>query len=332
MKTKILLFFIFIIIITTKNVVINLLTPLPSTIIKNNKYRLSGQIIFRQKQNHDNNNNCNNVSWWGRGGPPQKLYLDDAIIPSPSNNSTTTTNAASYEEEQNSNQYSRHNTRRLSSTKFKDLYKWNATFYKRYYTTTTTTTITNNNNNYNNNSTIEEDPIKFLCSYNYTIEEIQQMIKTKKSSTKINEIFTSINVKKDLYPKIQFLLHTLDGGEIIKNNKIIISNKIKKYIPLSYYTLNLEKTLAPKHAYLMYCNIISHHDNHDGSGSTKLLLHDINRWNDFLKIIKKSDLAFISTCKKWYYSDYINNNNNNNTTMIEPNLLHFQEFQRIFCN
>lgn len=125
---------------------------------------------------------------------------------------------------------------------------------------------------------VTEDPMKYLMMEgNFTISQILQM----------NESFPmllQLSVSRQLRPKMMFLKHTLQVSDPCR---------IFHVLPPQYFGARLERTLAPRHAFLTWMGLPAGHElfqRTDGSGKTL--------FESFMKSGRNSK-QFAAMCQSW---------------------------------
>lgn len=154
------------------------------------------------------------------------------------------------------------------------------------------------------------DPVDFLQSVGYDSQEIQELFQACPHCLESN------NVHSQLAPKVRFLVETLGGGSgaldwkdydsnndrtpeiddacLLDNDSTTVhtmrvSNEAKQNVPSHFFTLNLDRAVAPKHAYLVYHNILPHGTD---------LLYNAEMLHSFLNACTSTD-AFCELCNEW---------------------------------
>jgi ankyrin repeat protein len=110
--------------------------------------------------------------------------------------------------------------------------------------------------------------LEYLCQY-YPEEHVHHM----------NQTFPpllDLDVARHLHPKMRFLYETIG-----------ISNISKFAIPPQYFGARLERTIAPRHAFLVYKNLPHGRQ-----------LMDSTKWQDFLLSSRKTK-RFCALCNQW---------------------------------
>ncbi len=105
----------------------------------------------------------------------------------------------------------------------------------------------------------------------YTAEEINQL---QKNFPPLLEL----NVVRHLRPKMRFLKYCLggnciesasdDGCESSRNIRQVLNPKLKKILPAHYFGSRLERTIAPRHAFLVHLGLPSGKELWDGTHSS----------------------------------------------------------------
>ena len=103
----------------------------------------------------------------------------------------------------------------------------------------------------------------------------------------------SLDVDRHLKPKMKFIKHTLGGGDetlSTKNGAKIINrlSNLGKKIPPQFFGARLERTIAPRHAFLMI-NKLPH--------GIELLRNDCELLKEFMNA--RSSKQFASLCNQW---------------------------------
>jgi ankyrin repeat protein len=160
-----------------------------------------------------------------------------------------------------------------------------------------------------------EDPYIFLKRIgNYTNEQIKQMNDTF-------PILLQLSVRQQLYPKLQFLKHTMQQSTPSCNNTTY------PFIPPSYYGIRLERIVAPRHAFLVWSNLssgarlfepqqIDRHSMNMIQGIDNTTTNNNNNDNNYQCKFKeflincRSTKYFAAMCQKWYNDDHINDKSN----------------------
>lgn len=124
--------------------------------------------------------------------------------------------------------------------------------------------------------------LEFLVQYGgYTEEQVYQM----------NETFPpllDLDARRHLWPKLRFLEETIGLGK----NQTILRNAI----PAHYFGARLERTIAPRHAFLVYHNLPHGRQLLDEIQSGKI------RWHDFLISCRRTK-QLCSLCNSWRRRD-----------------------------
>ena len=163
------------------------------------------------------------------------------------------------------------------------------------------------------------EPVAFLKSCGYTTEDIEKL------SNKLPALLTK-DVHAQLAPHVRFLVKALGGGTgdlmwapgeeailniedgeecVISDNQIDaaaqqhvlrVSDLGKKAVPVSFFNVRLEKTLAPWHAYLCW---------QQGLPCGPVLLQDEGaKFRDLLDVCESSNLNdFVKLCNSWETTD-----------------------------
>jgi len=137
--------------------------------------------------------------------------------------------------------------------------------------------------------------------FGYSLDEINKMFQTFPPLAN-----GSLDIERHLRPKLLFLSQTLmrytfDRQPNIQNTATTakfdtIDHTVRKIIPPQYYGCRLEKTVAPRHAYLVNTKILPH--------GKRLFVEDSGGGNipfhEFLRCSNQSDPRdFISLCNRW---------------------------------
>lgn len=141
------------------------------------------------------------------------------------------------------------------------------------------------------------DPVDFLLSCNYTKSDIARMDESFAR-------FSSLDVKSHLSPHVRFIVRTLgagtgdicdgqecgiDGTDFVPHN-CQVSYLGKSAVPPLFFGKRLEKTIGPRHAYLV----------HYGLPHGKTLLEDNGRlFQEFLDSCDKPASVFAHLCNCW---------------------------------
>ena len=174
-----------------------------------------------------------------------------------------------------------------------------------------------------------EGPKDFLLSVGFTDAEINHL----------SQAYPPIlqqNVHAQLAPKVRFLVDTLGGGsgtltwveeeaegknmkfdeecnvqntDAISMHSMQVSDTARKIIPLSFFKCNLDRSLGPRHAYLVHSGL--------PSGPT-LLKDDARMLKELLDASSLDD--FVDLCNRWEM-----------TQATLHTAEHFKVFERIFC-
>jgi ankyrin repeat protein len=110
----------------------------------------------------------------------------------------------------------------------------------------------------------------------FTKNDLQDMSKTFPP-------LLEMDVKRHLRPKLRFLKHTLEAGE---NGQL---STVAKVIPPHYFGSRLERTVAPRHAFLMHMGL--------PHGPT-LLQNEGELFREFFLSHRKTK-SFCAMCNKW---------------------------------
>jgi len=158
------------------------------------------------------------------------------------------------------------------------------------------------------------EPLEFFLSCGYTQEEIDAMAQEWPA-------LLTKDVHDHLAPHVRFLVKALEGGtgdlmwatvtsedttpaaakeeddeecwmETKEEHMLQVSDVAKQVIPVRYFNVRLEKTMAPWHAYLSW---------QEGLPSGKALLeNDGEKFQQFLQICESSKLdPFVDLCNAW---------------------------------
>lgn len=149
------------------------------------------------------------------------------------------------------------------------------------------------------------EPREFLLSCGYTEAEIDKM-------SQVYPQLLSLDVHSQLAPKMQFIVHTLGGGdgdlvwaeeEIFHNEEeecdtkdinsphnLRISDNAKSYIPPEFFGARLERHVGPRHAYLQHFGLPSGHE---------LLIANGKRLKQFLGACNAPPTEFAMLAIKW---------------------------------
>jgi ankyrin repeat protein len=140
-----------------------------------------------------------------------------------------------------------------------------------------------NASEFDRNSTAFE----FLSEY-YTTSEILEM----------NQTFPpllDLNVSRHLHPKVRFLHETL---QLDRNDHDAMRNC---NIPPQYFGLRLEKTVAPRHAFLVYTDLPHGNillEEHSGAAPKNDNNKPVNRFTEFLLSCRQTK-RFCALCNQW---------------------------------
>jgi ankyrin repeat protein len=107
-----------------------------------------------------------------------------------------------------------------------------------------------------NSTNHHADPILFLAEQGgYSLDEVLEMNRTFPP-------LLDLDVQRHLQPKLLFLKYTLQQSEALPLSskkkvmgKEILSPETRKILPPQYFGARLERTIAPRHAFLMYKNL-----------------------------------------------------------------------------
>jgi hypothetical protein len=140
-------------------------------------------------------------------------------------------------------------------------------------------------------------PIDFLLSCNYTKSDIADMEKAFPR-------FMSLDVKAHLSPHVRFIVRTLgagtgdicdgqecsiDGEGFIPHN-LLVSQLGKTTVPPIFFGKRLEKTIGPRHAYLVHYGL---------PHGKKLLENDGRLFQEFLDACDTPPQIFARLCNEW---------------------------------
>eukprot|EP00586_Coscinodiscus_wailesii_P007000 CAMPEP_0172490772 /NCGR_PEP_ID=MMETSP1066-20121228/21330_1 /TAXON_ID=671091 /ORGANISM="Coscinodiscus wailesii, Strain CCMP2513" /LENGTH=311 /DNA_ID=CAMNT_0013259413 /DNA_START=83 /DNA_END=1015 /DNA_ORIENTATION=+ len=171
--------------------------------------------------------------WWGRGGPPQKIPGRNDIWEGTTNNKASSAAAG----DDGSPAATTTKKARRTPRAYKQLYRHDGP--KQSHAACYAT----------------DDPASFLLKCNYTRDEVET------ASREFPALLTSLDVTRHLLPKIRFLIHTLGGGDTVVavndgngDGDVLRVSPLGKSLPPQYFGCRLEKTLAPRHAYLAFIN------------------------------------------------------------------------------
>mmetsp|Transcript_18089 Transcript_18089/g.27966 ORF Transcript_18089/g.27966 Transcript_18089/m.27966 type:complete len:638 (+) Transcript_18089:104-2017(+) len=154
--------------------------------------------------------------------------------------------------------------------------------------------IVKNDGKTNNNATMTS--VEFLVKYGgYSEQQVYDM----------NQSFPpllSLDVQRHLRPKLRFLQETICGGsphdhgdrDTFNSSTITrtLSENVRKGIPPQYYGARLERTIAPRHAFLVHQNLPHGQQLLDDNGKGGTL------WQDFLAACRKPK-QFCALCNSW---------------------------------
>lgn len=118
-------------------------------------------------------------------------------------------------------------------------------------------------------SNITSDPMQFLIEQGFSRDEVLEMNRTFPP-------LLTLSVQRHLYPKMRFLNETLQIDDI-------------SAIPPPYFGARLERTIAPRHAFLVYKSL---------PHGKQLFVKDHHRWRDFLLACRKTK-HFAALCQTW---------------------------------
>ncbi len=140
------------------------------------------------------------------------------------------------------------------------------------------------------------DPVDFMLSCNYTTSDLDEMKKTFPR-------LTSLDVKAYLSPHVRFIVRTLGGGsgDICDGQECTIDGD--GFIPHNlqvdelgrtavspvFFGRRLEKTIAPRHAYMVHYGVHPHGRN----------LLKTGRFEEFLDACDDSSATFAHLCNQW---------------------------------
>ena len=153
------------------------------------------------------------------------------------------------------------------------------------------------------------EPREFLLSCGYTEAEIDKM-------SEVYPQLLSLDVHSQLAPKMQFIVHTLGGGdgdliwaeeEIFHNEEeecdikginsphtLRISDKAKSSIPPEFFGTRLERHVGPRHAYLHHFGL---------PHGRELLMANGKRLKQFLGACSAPPAEFAMLAIKWAAAD-----------------------------
>lgn len=150
----------------------------------------------------------------------------------------------------------------------------------------------------NSNSTTTAQPINRKAAFaaihylhvhaGYSLEEIQNM------HTSFPPLF-EIDVKRHLRPKVRFLKDCMQGGSTNDNTctKQVISAQLKAALPASFFGARFERTIAPRHAFLMHAGLPYGPELWNTSSDGEMTLFE-----EFLLMHRKPK-QFAAMCNTW---------------------------------
>jgi ankyrin repeat protein len=102
----------------------------------------------------------------------------------------------------------------------------------------------------------------------------------------------ALDVQRHLMPKMRFLKETMLGMQPTSSEQYLLPEDVRQTLPPHYYGARLERTLAPRHAFLVYFNL--------PHGQDLLLQSNIGatRWQEFLRSCSNTK-QFTALCNQW---------------------------------
>ena len=189
-------------------------------------------------------------------------------------------------------------------------------------------------------ATMSADPILFLQEQGgYSREQIIEMNRTFPP-------LLTLSVRRQLYPKLQFLKHTLHANNNmthLPSSSSSSSSLSSQYnataaaviVPPQFFGARLERILAPRHAFLVYANLQPYgkdllHNNNNNNNTT-LLFHD------FLLACRQPK-RFAALCTSWRQRQLqqqqqhgASSSNNNNNLPNKITSRHIEAFDALFA-
>ena len=126
-----------------------------------------------------------------------------------------------------------------------------------------------------------------------------------------------LNVSRHLHPKVRFLQETI-GYSLASS---AARNTTFPTIPPQYFGARLERTIAPRHAFLVYQGLPS---------GPQLMEQDASKWREFLLACRKTK-RFAALCNQWRQEQQrsvMESNDPHKTSMISPKQI--EAFEAIF--
>ena len=171
-----------------------------------------------------------------------------------------------------------------------------------------TTCTDNNNNSASATTTTITNPREYLKVVGgYTDDEIDQLHKSFPP-------LLDLDVQRHLKPKLRFLKETLLNIDNNNNNDqeiAVLPAYVRKSLPPQYYGSRLERIVAPRHAFLMYHNLLPQHNNESSSSSsrsswwwwdTTATTTNTSPWQDFFKSCRNTK-QFAALCNQWIHNN-----------------------------